>query len=298
MAKLQRKTQKVFCGNAEDAEQMAVFGSMKSGTPDYSSDVEELQSVDYTKGWSKAILSDKAPYLEEMNGVQYGLSYQSAYILQEGIPEYDAGTNYSDTSIVKSVDNDNNIVLYHSLVEDNIGNALSDEDSWQRLYITTVGYIGQPQITFNFGENVLPNDCIWLEGQALSRTLYSKLFAIYGTTYGAGDGSTTFNVPDCRGRVFWGGETAGYVSAGLPNITGSFKVSRWDDRTGGPVSGQSGAFYQYGTATSAHAVVNKEKTNLAGPVTYFAASNSHWIYGNSGTVQPPAIKCRVFTRYQ
>jgi microcystin-dependent protein len=38
-------------------------------------------------------------------------------------------------------------------------------------------------------------------GQALSRTTYAKLFALIGTTYGAGDGSTTFNLPDKTGRV-------------------------------------------------------------------------------------------------
>lgn len=38
-------------------------------------------------------------------------------------------------------------------------------------------------------------------GQAISRTTYAALFALTGTTYGAGDGSTTFNLPDKRGRV-------------------------------------------------------------------------------------------------
>lgn len=284
MAKLQRKTQKVFASSA-NADQIAVFGSMKTGTPDYSADIEELQSAEYLLGWSDAILSDKAPYLEEMNGVQYGLSYQSAYILQEGIPEYDAGTNYSNTSVVKGVDGSNNIILYHSLKADNIGNPLSDTTSWQRLYITTIGYIGQPQITFNFGENVLPNDCIWLEGQALSRTLYAQLFAVYGTTYGEGDGETTFNVPDCRGRVFWGGETAGYISAGLPNITGAVPI--------GDATWATGAFYYGGQFAGG--------SDAGGNIDHYAnfdASRSSSIYGNSATVQPPAIKCRVFTRYQ
>lgn len=46
----------------------------------------------------------------------------------------------------------------------------------------------------------------WLEcnGQAISRTTYADLFQELGTLWGAGDGSTTFNVPDCRGRVILG----------------------------------------------------------------------------------------------
>ena len=39
------------------------------------------------------------------------------------------------------------------------------------------------------------------EGQAVSRTTYAPLFAAVGITYGAGDGVTTFNLPDLRGRV-------------------------------------------------------------------------------------------------
>jgi microcystin-dependent protein len=38
-------------------------------------------------------------------------------------------------------------------------------------------------------------------GQAISRTTYAALFSLIGTTFGAGDGSTTFNLPDLRGRV-------------------------------------------------------------------------------------------------
>lgn len=38
-------------------------------------------------------------------------------------------------------------------------------------------------------------------GQAISRSTYSTLFSLFSTTYGSGDGSTTFNVPDLRGRV-------------------------------------------------------------------------------------------------
>jgi hypothetical protein len=39
------------------------------------------------------------------------------------------------------------------------------------------------------------------DGAAVSRTTYSDLFALIGTTYGAGNGSTTFNVPNLKGRV-------------------------------------------------------------------------------------------------
>src|SRR5690606_30912733 len=58
-------------------------------------------------------------------------------------------------------------------------------------------------------------------GQAVSRTTYSALFAKLGTTYGVGDGSTTFNLPDLRGRVAAGRDDMGGTSANrLTNQSG------------------------------------------------------------------------------
>ena len=49
----------------------------------------------------------------------------------------------------------------------------------------------------------------WLicDGRAISRTTYANLFAIIGTQYGAGDGSTTFNIPNLKGKVVVGLDT-------------------------------------------------------------------------------------------
>lgn len=54
----------------------------------------------------------------------------------------------------------------------------------------------------DYWDTIAPNSSfIFPAGQAISRTTYSATFARWGTTYGAGDGSTTFNVPDKTGRV-------------------------------------------------------------------------------------------------
>lgn len=58
-----------------------------------------------------------------------------------------------------------------------------------------------------------PTNWLFLYGQAVSRTTYAALFAILGTTYGAGDGSTTFNLPDARGRVIAGKDDMGGPAA-------------------------------------------------------------------------------------
>jgi len=66
-----------------------------------------------------------------------------------------------------------------------------------------------------------PTGWLLCYGQAVSRTTYSALFSALGTTYGSGDGSTTFNVPDLRGRVIAGQDDMGGTSADrLTNQTG------------------------------------------------------------------------------
>jgi microcystin-dependent protein len=62
-------------------------------------------------------------------------------------------------------------------------------------------------------------------GQTFSRSVYAKLFALVGTTFGSGDGSTTFTGPDVRGRAFFGldnmgGTAANRITAGGSGIAG------------------------------------------------------------------------------
>lgn len=58
-----------------------------------------------------------------------------------------------------------------------------------------------------FAGGTAPTGYLVADGSAVSRTTYSALFTAIGTTYGVGDGSTTFNLPDARGRVIAGFST-------------------------------------------------------------------------------------------
>ena len=69
----------------------------------------------------------------------------------------------------------------------------------------------------------LPPFCVWPNGQNLSRSAYATLFAALGTTYGAGDGSTSFGTPDVRGRALFGldnlgGAAASRITSGVSGI--------------------------------------------------------------------------------
>ena len=60
----------------------------------------------------------------------------------------------------------------------------------------------------------LPTGWLKANGAAVSRTTYSNLFAAIGTTYGVGDGSTTFNIPDLRGEFIRGWDDGRGVDSG------------------------------------------------------------------------------------
>ena len=77
------------------------------------------------------------------------------------------------------------------LKNENNGNIISD---------STVGVVPVGTV-FDFAGSSAPSGYLMCDGSAVLRTTYSALFAVIGTTYGSGDGSTTFNVPDGRGRV-------------------------------------------------------------------------------------------------
>lgn len=66
-----------------------------------------------------------------------------------------------------------------------------------------------------------PPRCLWANGQNVSRTTYAALFALLGTTFGAGDGSTTFAVPDMRGRALFGKDNMGGTAASRITSAGS-----------------------------------------------------------------------------
>lgn len=146
MARITRKTSSVFGGSAGAvALGVGQFGSAQALAPTFSTDPAVIQALAaWLGGWSDATLGgSKFPAIEDMNGVQYVQSYMMAYVLQEGIPEYDSGTPYYLNSIVK---NPGSTQLFKSLTNANEGNALpaapASNANWG--YLCDLGAIGTP----------------------------------------------------------------------------------------------------------------------------------------------------------
>lgn len=69
--------------------------------------------------------------------------------------------------------------------------------------------------------DTIPSGWLLCNGQAVARTTYANLFSLIGTTYGAGDGSTTFNVPDLRGEFLRGAGTNSRSGCGSGSTVGA-----------------------------------------------------------------------------
>lgn len=82
-------------------------------------------------------------------------------------------------------------------------------------------------IILPWGDSTAPSGFLECDGTAVSRTTYATLFGVVGTTYGAGDGSTTFNLPDLTDRVIISKSPAFNLGStgGANAVTGTGNIS-------------------------------------------------------------------------
>lgn len=157
----------------------------------------------------------------------------------------------------------------------------------------TVSEGAQPGDYKMIAGSTIPDGWLLCNGAAVSRETYAKLFAAIGTRYGSGNGSTTFNLPDFNGRHVLGttntGNLGSYVSAGLPDITGTVQIGAYPLMT----TDHKGAFY---AASQGNADTHCQDSSIRATVLGFSASNSNGIYGNSSTVRVPASYTLIIIR--
>lgn len=135
-----------------------------------------------------------------------------------------------------------------------------------------------------------PPDFLICDHSAVSRTTYANLFAKIGTRHGAGDGSTTFNVPDMDARFLEGttdtGQVGTKVEPGLPNITGKYRIQSDIGAINGTGSA-SGSFYK---DEGNYYSVNGNISSPGAKQLALSANRSSAIYGASSAVQPMSIR--------
>ena len=147
----------------------------------------------------------------------------------------------------------------------------------------------------SFAGSTAPYGYLICNGQEVSRTDYSDLYKVIGTTYGEGDRETTFNIPNLVDKFIQGSTISGTEKeAGLPNITGSITKTTTgtgdnflaDNTASGLSINGALSIKQYKTVKS---MANGEESYSSPASIDFDASKSDSIYGNSDTVQPPAL---------
>lgn len=76
-----------------------------------------------------------------------------------------------------------------------------------------------------------PSNWLICDGSAVGRSQYQSLFSIVGTTYGAGDGSTTFNLPNFKGKTAYGRDSSQVEFDTLGEVGGSKTIAKVGDGT-------------------------------------------------------------------
>jgi len=129
MSKILRKTASIFGGSAlAGPGGIAQFGSTQAGSPVYSLDPAIIVALPaWANGWGAGAIS-QFPVEEEWNGVDYYNSYQSAYLLQQGIAEWDSGTTYYTNSICQYGG-----LVYQSLADGNLNKTPDSSPSYWKV---------------------------------------------------------------------------------------------------------------------------------------------------------------------
>ena len=133
-------------------------------------------------------------------------------------------------------------------------------------------------------------------GGAYSRTTYSRLYSKIGITWGAGDGSTTFNVPNYVDRAPWysGSLSVGQIGNGVvPNVTGFVKYIGASLVGNGCSGAFSNAYFSKGTQSGVGGGL--DNSHLID--TTFDASRSSSVYSNVDRVIPAYATCLYCIRY-
>lgn len=133
----------------------------------------------------------------------------------------------------------------------------------------------------HFAASMPPKGYLKADGSAVSRETYPDLFAVIGTRFGEGDGTSTFSLPDLINRFVEGSTLPGQkIEAGLPNIKGTIAQGYCNG-----YGAMSEAFYGTGSAIGTGGDAHSGYSAFIN----LDASRSSGIYGNSNTVQPPAL---------
>lgn len=137
--------------------------------------------------------------------------------------------------------------------------------AWRRFF--------PPGIIMPFGGTNAPEGFLLCQGQAVSRSTYADLFAVIGTAFGAGDGSTTFNIPDFRGKYPFGTDTSGEGNS----VGATFGSKNHTHSMGN---------HTHGVGSIAGASAGSHTHSVSGNTQNTAVAHTHSLGGSTGNSSP------------
>lgn len=231
-----------------------------------------------------------APGREDVNALFKYLGDSIFYAMNGGVPSYNAAYDYIPGRVVLYTDNN----LYRCIQANGASSTVAaptDSTYWSQIPTYADLYDLMPTgVVLPFGGSTVPNGWLLANGAAASRSGKARLFSVYGTTFGAGDGSTTFNLPDLRDRYIIGVNTNALgtqIAEQLPNIHGEFVYSL-NNQDGIGIAQAIGSFYT-GQNIGLYNISVSPGYHQAPQQMYFDALNSNSIYANNGKVYPASI---------
>lgn len=182
------------------------------------------------------------------------------------------------------------------------GKILKGDRTWGDL---PVAETLPPGVIAHFATNTAPSGWLKANGALVSRTTYAALFAVIGTTFGAGDGSTTFNIPDLRGEFLRGLDDGRGVDAGRANGSSQSSQNLSHNHGGldGAAGGHSHAISSSIATASTGVNTNNKEASITGsngltPNTDAVAAHQHSISSDGGAeARPRNVALLVCIKY-
>lgn len=161
--------------------------TVNAGLPDWRKLVNAMVDAAAAIDWSKMAALTASKLLESSAGGVVTPATSSGYAkLTSGTPAYSATIPRADVAAGSA---------NHVVINDGSGNLSSEAQLDSSRGGVPTGAMGI------WGTGTAPTGWLLCDGAAVSRSTYAALFGVIGTTFGAGDGSTTFNVPNMQGVV-------------------------------------------------------------------------------------------------
>lgn len=152
-------------------------------------------------------VSGLPPKQQDFNGLFNAVSQHNFFAQNGGLYSFnqavsDAIGGYPQGALLWAIVGGKPSAVY-SLVENNTFNFLTNPEYLDGVHWAFIDTGLPTGIIITWSANNAPDGYLICNGAAISRTTYARLFNVIGTTWGAGDGNTTFNLPNAMNKTIW-----------------------------------------------------------------------------------------------